>query len=299
MLKLRKSWILILLLLVAACSQEEPEATPAEENATPSATATAENETPAASPSPTERTTTTPTLRATSPSTETAAQLKPISNAIFIRSGPGEQFENIGLLYEDETAAVLSVDDFAAWFEIRTDDGQEGWVAASVTELVEGQIAVATATPAPISPKITADPETTRLRVTINSAYIRSGPGQNYPVIDSVARGSTLTVLGYAQNGGWFNVRLSGDRSGWIGADITEPVGGWTLEEVNPAATVPAPPPTPQNNCDPAYPTVCIPSPPPDLDCRDIPYRSFTVLPDDPHLFDGNKNGVGCEPVPE
>jgi len=47
--------------------------------------------------------------------------------------------------------------------------------------------------------------------------------------------------------------------------------------------------------CDPAYPTVCIPPPPPDLDCNDIPFRRFTVLPPDPHRFDGDHDGVGCE----
>jgi hypothetical protein len=48
-------------------------------------------------------------------------------------------------------------------------------------------------------------------------------------------------------------------------------------------------------NCDPAYPTVCIPPPPPDLDCGDIPYTNFTVLPPDPHGFDADHDGVGCE----
>ena len=47
--------------------------------------------------------------------------------------------------------------------------------------------------------------------------------------------------------------------------------------------------------CDPSYPTACIPSPPPDLDCGDIPYRRFKVLQPDPHRFDGDKDGVGCE----
>jgi hypothetical protein len=47
--------------------------------------------------------------------------------------------------------------------------------------------------------------------------------------------------------------------------------------------------------CDPAYPTVCIPPPPPDLNCADIPYRNFTVLPPDPHRFDGDGDGIGCE----
>jgi len=60
-------------------------------------------------------------------------------------------------------------------------------------------------------------------------------------------------------------------------------------------APTPAPSPT-SSDCDPSYPTVCIPPPPPDLDCPDIPYRRFQVLPPDPHRFDGSdKDGVGCE----
>ncbi|HLL49714.1 MAG TPA: hypothetical protein VK356_03510, partial [Thermomicrobiales bacterium] len=72
--------------------------------------------------------------------------------------------------------------------------------------------------------------------------------------------------------------------------------------------TVPPPVPTPlppQENCDPSYPTVCIP---PvwevgDLDCGDINAGRFTVLPPDPHNFDGpydgsvpnEPDGIGCE----
>jgi hypothetical protein len=48
-------------------------------------------------------------------------------------------------------------------------------------------------------------------------------------------------------------------------------------------------------SCHPAYPGVCIPPPPPDLDCPDIPYRNFQVLPPDPHDFDGEGDGLGCE----
>lgn len=48
-------------------------------------------------------------------------------------------------------------------------------------------------------------------------------------------------------------------------------------------------------NCDTAYPTVCIPSPPPDLDCSDISYRRFEVRSPDPHRFDGDRDGIGCE----
>jgi len=50
-----------------------------------------------------------------------------------------------------------------------------------------------------------------------------------------------------------------------------------------------------ENNCDPSYPDVCIPPSPPDLDCGEIQYANFKVLPPDPHRFDGDKDGIGCE----
>lgn len=57
----------------------------------------------------------------------------------------------------------------------------------------------------------------------------------------------------------------------------------------------PVPTEPPAGNCDPAYPGVCIPPAPPDLDCGDIPFRRFQVLSPDPHNFDGDGNGIGCE----
>lgn len=52
-------------------------------------------------------------------------------------------------------------------------------------------------------------------------------------------------------------------------------------------------PSTPE--CDPSYPDVCIPPYPPDLDCGEIPYKNFRVVGSDPHGFDGDKDGIGCE----
>lgn len=83
-------------------------------------------------------------------------------------------------------------------------------------------------------------------------------------------------------------------------------MGCWCVTPTSPPPTVPPPPPptstpatqpAPTGNCDPAYPDpgVCIPSPPPDLDCGEISYRRFTVLPPDPHRFDGDNDGIGCE----
>jgi micrococcal nuclease len=48
-------------------------------------------------------------------------------------------------------------------------------------------------------------------------------------------------------------------------------------------------------SCHASYPDFCIPPPPPDLDCGHIPRKGFRVLPPDPHRFDGDSDGVGCE----
>lgn len=62
-----------------------------------------------------------------------------------------------------------------------------------------------------------------------------------------------------------------------------------------PAPPPPAPPPADDGGCDPSYPDVCIPPPPRDLDCGDISHRRFRVVGADPHRFDGDHDGVGCE----
>ncbi|MBD1999224.1 excalibur calcium-binding domain-containing protein [Oculatella sp. FACHB-28] len=50
-----------------------------------------------------------------------------------------------------------------------------------------------------------------------------------------------------------------------------------------------------QQNCDPSYPDVCIAPAPPDLDCADVSATNFRVLQPDPHKFDRDKDGIGCE----
>ncbi len=50
-----------------------------------------------------------------------------------------------------------------------------------------------------------------------------------------------------------------------------------------------------ENDCDSSYPDVCIPAYPPDLDCVEISFSNFRVIAPDPHRFDGDKDGIGCE----
>lgn len=79
---------------------------------------------------------------------------------------------------------------------------------------------------------------------------------------------------------------------------IPEPAEQVIIEPTPEPTSEPTPDPstqTQQPSCDTSYPDLCIPSPPPDLNCSDIPQKRFTVLQPDPHRFDGNKDGIGCE----
>jgi micrococcal nuclease len=87
------------------------------------------------------------------------------------------------------------------------------------------------------------------------------------------------------------NISRSGVRGLWSAcATPSEP----------PPPPPPGPPPAPPSgSCHASYPAACIPPPPPDLDCAQITFRRFHVrhdVPDpDPHGFDGDRDGVGCE----
>jgi hypothetical protein len=52
---------------------------------------------------------------------------------------------------------------------------------------------------------------------------------------------------------------------------------------------------TSQEGCDSSYPEICITTYSAKLGCGDIPFRNFKVLLPDPHGFDSDGDGIGCE----
>lgn len=74
-----------------------------------------------------------------------------------------------------------------------------------------------------------------------------------------------------------------------------EQLGRARTQNVWRGCVTPVAPVKPRSNCDASYPGVCIPPPPPDLDCADVRHSGFAVRRPDPHGFDGDGDGVGCE----
>jgi micrococcal nuclease len=131
----------------------------------------------------------------------------------------------------------------------------------------------------------------------------------SFPAGFSLAPGETVTVhSGCGEDFGtslfWCAVGSAIWNNDGDTAFVTDPSGNIHTSlgyGPPPPAASPAPPPPPVpfagggGTCDSSYQDVCIPPPPPDLDCGDIPHRDIRVVGSDPHGFDGNHDGVGCE----
>jgi hypothetical protein len=128
---------------------------------------------------------------------------------------------------------------------------------------------------------------------------------QDGALVTEIMKGQSLPVPSVGEHISLFGTWVLDENHGW---NEIHPI--WGIKYLDTGELVYKLPPNPPkynpdegggggggggSNCDPSYPTVCIPSPPPDLDCGDIAYSNFQVVGADPHGFDGDNDGIGCE----
>lgn len=127
----------------------------------------------------------------------------------------------------------------------------------------------------------------------LNEALIRSGYAQDKDFGDRLYASQFGEAKAFAKR---WNLGVYAECGGF---GLVTPTPGPDGSSSGGAVAAPteAPSGPGAGTCDPSYPTVCIPpiEVSGDLDCGDIAYRRFTVLPPDPHGFDGDYDGIGCE----
>ena len=172
-----------------------PSATPGPPSPTSTATDTA-------TPAPTETSTATATATATPTATSTPTPF-PVANVISqrrvnVRAGPGIGHAVIGSLAPDESVRVLSQDESPNWYRVRLDDGAEGWVSASLLEIVDrpplasGAAAVLEAAARVVGTPIAAEASPDEL-AALATAEERSDSGLT--IVDVASISSTATAL--------------------------------------------------------------------------------------------------------
>ena len=172
---------------------------------------------------------------------ETTATIVTNSGRLRVRSGPGANYDIVTYLNNGDTVTVLSVE--GEWAQIRTADGQEGFVStaflqmneadtadtsatasdasqtaatepadsASTASTVEEAASAETATPAEGERSATVSTSNGRLRV-------RSGPGADYDIVAYLNDGDTVTVL--SVEGDWAKIRTADGQEGYTSVEF-------------------------------------------------------------------------------
>jgi len=129
-----------------ATATHTPTATQVPPTATPSATATA-TAPPTATPTFTATATSTPSATATptvtASSTPTVFAVVRSQQRVNIRGGPGTRFAAIGSLAPGSAVQVIGQSEEEDWYQVRLDDGGEGWISASLLRLEGAPLASA------------------------------------------------------------------------------------------------------------------------------------------------------------
>ena len=113
---------------------------------------------------------------------------------------------------------------------------------------------------------------------------------------DGIVESNDETVVGTFSEAGTYNVNLDvTDSQGQTASDSIEITVEEAPAENSSTVEEPATGEMEETACDPSYPDMCIPPPPPNLTCNDIGARNFEVVPPDPHGFDSDNDGIGCE----
>lgn len=151
-----------------------------------------------------------------------ATQARVMSWALRVRSGPGVNYPVVATLAQGDTVPVVGVDPKTGWLQVQLPGSEQlGWISGSATfvSITGGHNA-----PAP-EPASTAAPaakgeETLTVEIISAGLNVRSGPGVQYPVVATLLKGYSVSVLAVDPASGWLQVPLPGSpRSGWISGD--------------------------------------------------------------------------------
>ena len=186
-----------------------------------------------------------------------------------LRTEPSISSPVAGRLAQGTVVEILSVSDDGRWYEIATSDDRTGWLyavyvnttptTAAQSTSTETSVALSTgdavATPVATSPAVETTPAGTPAATPASALpdgvagattvparmNVRGGPGTNYPVVISVAAGTTFEIVGLNPGGTWYQVRVpEQDEPAWVFANLT--VLGGSLDGVPTLATEELPP---------------------------------------------------------
>ncbi len=147
------------------------------------------------------------------------------ADALNVRNGPGTNYDALTAITRDATYPVVGRTSDNTWLQINA-DGTIGW-SNSYYLNVNGSLAnVPVANP---NGNTNPPPGPTGVRVrTYANMRVRSGPGSSYTLIDNLAYGSDVDVVGRTNDNTWLQVSY-GNITGWIYSPYVRLISGSLL----------------------------------------------------------------------
>ena len=142
-----------------------------------------------------------------------------VSDAIYVRSGPGEQYPAYGIAESGSKGLAIGVSEDGDWWVVRINPEivgtGYGWVLKEfvTTENLDDALAVIKTPPVPTTGQLPPPDPNGPYAVAVDYINVRSGPGMNYPVIGVAAPDAAGEVSGKSADNAWWQVKVSTDYS--------------------------------------------------------------------------------------
>ncbi len=141
------------------------------------------------------------------------------ADAIFVNSGPGEQYPAYGIAEAGSKGLAIGVSEDGNWWVVRINPeivGEgHGWVQKEfvTTENVGDDLAVIKTPPLPETGQLPPPDTNGPYAVATDYINVRSGPGTNYIVLGYAAPSASGEISGKSADGQWWQVKVSTDFS--------------------------------------------------------------------------------------
>ncbi|MGQ9908317.1 MAG: SH3 domain-containing protein [Candidatus Flexifilum sp.] len=157
-----------------------------------------------------------------------------------LRSAPSTDAGVITRVPGGEILAVLGRSTDGAWFHVRRDNGETGWMLAELLAQNLGPIAAAyDATPLP--PQRYGQDSATARVIAPAGVNLRAGPDPSYGVVAPLFQGTVVTLIARSPYGPWVKVDSAGTQ-GWVALVALETRAYLEALPIDPSAPPPPPP---------------------------------------------------------